>query len=453
MKAKHLIISCLGIILFASAVCAEVSLTVYQRDLVLIRDTREVDLSRGINKISFTDIAPAIYESTLRINPTKNTKGISTVEQSYEYDLADRDRIWKKFLGKHFEFTKDDSLYSGILLNFDDDRIYLELEDQPGSVALVSRSGIEDMTFESLPEGLVLHPEVVWTVNSSRKRSNVEVEISYLADGMTWQADYTAYLRNSDRIQLEGNITLTNSLDMDFQDVSLDMIAGDPHRSYDRRPLGGEDEFGVPGVIPSEKETRFFEYRRYSLPERTDLHASQTKGVPFITVADVSCEKAFFYDGSSSEEEVLVRLTFENLESSGLGIGLPEGDLLLYQFDDDRVQFLGEDHLEASSPGDEVELIIGKAFDLRVDRKRVSHQRISRNRTRDTIEITFVSSRDSNSKITVRERLYGFWEIMESAWGDDPASFRTVHSNKVEFDLEISPGESKTLRYVVEYGY
>ncbi len=433
---------------------AEVSLTVYQRDLVLVRDVRTVDLDKGENKIVFENVAPGIYESTIRITPLGRSSGLKTIEQSYEYDLADQDRIWRKFLGKAFQFTKDDSLYKGTLLRFDEDFIYLEPEDRPGSVSIIERSGLKDMTFDALPEGLVLHPEILWKVKSGKKRSDLKVEVSYLTDGMTWQADYTTLLLSDDRVRLQGNLTLTNSLDMDFEDARVDLIAGDLHRSFDRRELGAEDAFAESAAAKKEEETRFFEYRRYSLPETTTLHANQTKGVQLIGPVDVACENNFFYDGSTGSDEVLIRLTFDNNAKSGLGLALPEGDLLLYKEDEGgKTQFLGEDHLDASSPGDQVELIIGKAFDLRVDRRRMSHQRISRNRTRDTIEIVFASSRTKKSQITVRERLYGFWEIVEAEWGGKPVTHRVEHANKIEFDLELAPQSSDTLRYVVEYGY
>lgn len=444
----------LAAILTAASALADVSLTVYQRDLVLVRDVRTVDLERGRNRIVFNDIAPGINEPTLRIIPRGNPSDLKTVEQSYEYDLADEDRIWSKFLGKSFQFTKDDSLYTGILRNFDDDHIYLEPEGKPGAVAMIGRSGIKDMTFEALPEGLVLRPEVVWVVNSGKKRSHQEVEISYLTGGINWQADYTASISKPDVVRLVGNVTLSNTLDIDFKDARIDLIAGDLHRSFDSRRMGGGDVFSAPDREGKETGARFFEYRHYQLPEATSLHASQTKGVPLIGPVNVACEKNFFYDGSSSEEEVVIRLLINNDEKSGLGIALPEGDLLLYQENDKgTAYFLGEDHLQASSPGDKVELTIGKAFDLRVDRKRVSHQRISRNRTKDNIEIIFGSSRENVSKITVRERLYGFWDIVEAQWNGKPLDYRSTHANQIEFDLELAPGVTDTLRYVVEYGY
>lgn len=453
MKANCVLALGLGMALIAPSLRAKVSLTVYQRNLVLVRDTRTVDLDRGENRVVFDKVAPGIYESSLRIVPLDKSADVKTIEVSYEYDLADRDRIWRKYLNKPFEFTKDDSLYKGRLLSFDDDLVYLEPEGQPGAVALIERSGIKDMTFEALPEGLVLHPEIVWKVKSGKKHQNVKAEISYLSDGMTWQADYAAHLLADDRIRLLGSLTLTNSLDLDFEDARVDLIAGDPHRAYDSKTLYGGDEFSAP--FEEKKDgARFFEYRQYKLPEPASLHASQTKNVPLIGPAEVVSEKGFLYDGSAGDEEVLIRLAFENKVSSGLGVALPEGDLLLYQVDDSGlIQFLGEDRLEASSPGDKVELIIGKAFDLRVDRKRISHQRISRNRTRDTVEIVLGSSREKSSKITVRERLYGFWEIVEATWAGQPIGHRVEDANKIEFDVELAASKSDTLRYVVEYGY
>lgn len=451
---KRIIASCVILILFAAVLQAEISLTVYQRDLVLVRDIRFVDLQQGENRIVFDHVSSGIYEPTIRIVVPKNLSDVKTIEQNYNYDLANEDRIWHKFLGKPFQFTKNDSLYKGILRNFDDEYIYLEPEGKPGAISLVSRSGVENNLFESLPEGLVLRPEIVWRVRSGQNRKGLEVEVSYLTKGITWQADYTALLLNDNRVQLIGNLTLVNSLDISFPDAKIELMAGTPHRSFDARQLYDAGAPEPPQAAAERQGARFFEYRRFQVPEKTTIYAQQSKGIPLIGPIEFQAAKDFFFDGSTGAEELEVRLIFENNKESGLGIALPEGDLLVYQKDDKgRMQFLGEDHLRSSSPGDKVELVVGKAYDLRVDRKRVDHERIARNRTRDVVEITFASSREKPAKITVRERLYGFWEITEASWRGSPVGHRVEEANRVEFDLDLAPNTSGTLRYIVEYGY
>ncbi len=454
LKTRNIFLLSLILALSASLLQAEVNLTVYQRDLVLVRDTRTVNLQKGENRVAFQNIAPGIYQPTLRLSPLRNASDLKTIELNYDYDLASQERIWHKHLGQPFQFTKDDSLYKGVLRSFDDDYIYLEPDGRPGAIALVERSGVKDIVFEALPQGLVLRPEVVWKVHADREMKGVPVEISYLSNGLTWQADYAAQILNDQRLRLQGNLTLTNTLDIDFADARIDLIAGNPHRSFDPVQLSDKDVIGESREKTAESAARFFEYRRYQVPEITSLHASQTKSLPLIGPLEVTAEKGFFYDGSSGAEVVQIRLKFQNNKESGLGVALPDGDLLLYQADGQgHQQFLGEDHLTASSVGDKVELVIGQAFDLRVDRKRMDHQRIARNRTRDVVEIELASSRDQVSKITVRERLYGYWEIVEAAWEGSALQPRVEEANKVEFDVELAPGATKTLRYVVEYGY
>ncbi|MCX6641278.1 MAG: hypothetical protein NTW14_12515 [bacterium] len=452
---KKLTFILLGVAFCALTLHAEVSLTVYQRNIVLVRDLRTIDLNKGENLVKFDHIAPEIFEPTLRITPQGKFDDLKTIEQSYEYDLVDQDRVWKKYLGKPFQFTKDDSLFKGTLLNFDDDHIFFGPEEKPGAVSIISRSGIKDMTFDTLPEGLVTRPEVYWKVKAGKAYKSLKVEVAYLTDGITWLADYTAFFQKDNQIRLSGNLTMTNKLEMDFPDAKVDLIAGDVHRAYDTRTLGGEDTFEeAPAAAQKETATRFFEYRRYQVPDKVELHANQTKSIPLMGPVDVTCTKGFFYDGSTGDEKVWIRLLLDNTPATGLGMALPEGDLLLYQSDKDgSARFLGEDHLKASTPGDKVELVIGQAMDLRVDRKRVSHERISRNRTRDTVEITLSSSRENASGITVRERLYGFWEITEALWAGQSVTRRALDANKVEFDVSLPPGKSQTLRYVVEYGY
>jgi len=454
LKRTIILSALLPALMAAGVLHADVSLTIYQRDLVLVRDARTVDLQKGENSIVFDGVAPGIDQATLRITPLKGASGLKTIEQNYEYDIVNENRVWSKYLGKPFEFTKDDSLYKGILRNFDEDFIYLEPEGKPGAIALIGRSGIEGAVFDAVPEGLALRPQIRWRVTSDAARSGVPVEISYLSKGLTWQAEYAAHLLGNDRLRLEGNLTLSNSLDMDFPEARIELMAGNPHRTGDSRQLSDEEAFESDQAAAKETGEKFYEYRRYEVPGQTSLHASQTKGMPLIGPVEAVAQRSFFFDGSSGAEEVQVRLLFDNSKASGLGIALPEGNLLLYQTDSDgKTQFLGEDQLQASAPGDKIELVMGKAFDLRVDRKRLDHQRIARNRTRDTVEIALSSSRDQAALITVRERLYGYWEIIEATWGGRPITPRVEDSNRIEFDVNLAPGANQTLRYVVEYGY
>ncbi|MBU0520171.1 hypothetical protein KKA00_12970 [bacterium] len=453
MKVNNFLKLSLCLMLFSSAAMADVSLTVYQRDLALIHDTRTISLDKGFNRVAFDNIAPQIQESTLRITARKGS-GLTTISQSYEYDLADQESIWKKHLGKAFSFTKDDSLYEGTLLRLDDDFIYLEPADRPGKVALVDRGGIDDMTFDAIPEGLVLNPEIHWNVTSDKAYKNLEIEISYLAVGITWEADYAAHIIGKGKVELQGNLTLTNDLEMMFADAALVLMAGDLHLAGDRRQITPEDEFGAPQPVMQDQETRFFEYRRIEVPGKMTLHANQSIGLPLIGPVSVAAKTDFFFEGTANTGEVMTRLLFANDKAAGLGLGLPSGKLLLYQTDKDgKSRFLGEDRFEASNPGDKVELLIGKAFDVRADRRRTEHQRIARSRTRDVIEIEFSSSRTETSNLTVRERLYGFWEITEVEWDGKPVDYSVESANKVEFNLELAPNSSATLRYVIEYGY
>jgi len=453
LKVKNFLWFVICFLLLSSTALADVTLTVYQRDLVLIQDTRTVSLDKGINTIILKDVAPMIQEATLRVMPEK-TSGLTTISQSYEYDLADQESIWKKYLGKSFSFTKDDSLYEGTLLRLDKDFIYLAPADRPGRVALVDRSGIEDMTFDSIPEGLVLNPEIHWKVKADRAYSDLKVDISYLSNGITWEADYAANVQGNGKVGLQGNLTLTNDLEMMFEDAKVVLMAGDPHLAGDRLHIVPEDKFGAPDIMKKDKETQFFEYRRIEVPGEITLHAYQTIGLPLIDPVNVDAHTDFFFEGTANTGEVMTRLIFDNTKASGLGVGLPSGKLMLYKEDNDgKSRFLGEDTFASSNPGDNVELLIGKAFDVRAERRRTDHERIARNRTRDTIEIDFSCSRSTAADITVRERLYGFWEITEATWDGNPVEYKADSANKIDFNVKLTPNSSATLRYVVEYGY
>ncbi len=67
----------------------DLSVTVYNPDLALVRDVRQIDLPAGESELRFMDIAASINPATVHFRSLADPGKLNVLEQNYEYDLLD----------------------------------------------------------------------------------------------------------------------------------------------------------------------------------------------------------------------------------------------------------------------------------------------------------------------------------------------------------------------------
>src|SRR5688572_7022882 len=78
----------------------ELALTVYNSNIALVRDVRNITLTRGQSDLHFMDIAATINPATVHFRSLSEPARVSVIEQNYEYDLLEPDKLLKKYVGK-----------------------------------------------------------------------------------------------------------------------------------------------------------------------------------------------------------------------------------------------------------------------------------------------------------------------------------------------------------------
>lgn len=77
-----------------------VAITVYNSNLGLVKDTRTLRLPRGASQLRFMDVAQQINPTTVHIKSTTAPNALEVIEQSYEYDLLNPQKLLDKYVGK-----------------------------------------------------------------------------------------------------------------------------------------------------------------------------------------------------------------------------------------------------------------------------------------------------------------------------------------------------------------
>src|SRR3970282_1708676 len=78
----------------------ELSLTVYNSALALVRDVRNVQLAPGTLDLKFMDIAATVNPATVHFRSLTDPSRVAVLEQNYEYDLLEPDKLLRKYVGR-----------------------------------------------------------------------------------------------------------------------------------------------------------------------------------------------------------------------------------------------------------------------------------------------------------------------------------------------------------------
>lgn len=427
---------------------SDVAITIYNNDLGLVRDTREVQLPQGEVRFEFIDVAAQIRPETVSIVSQNNPNALSVLEQNYEYDLISPQKLMEKYVGRTVRLHNMDpesrlewvdakllSVEGGAVYSVDG-QIYL---GHPGQVVL-----------PKIPENLIAKPTLAMLLDNSA--SNHTVEATYLTRGIGWRADYVLTLNAaSDQMDVTGWVTLNNNSGATYENAKVQLIAGDVNQVPDRelRMPKAAVAFEAAAMRAMPEEEAFAEYHLYTLPRRTTIKENQSKQVQLLAGSNVVVGKRYEYRGNVSyysqqmprleNEKVDVIIAFDNEEDNGLGIPLPAGVMRIYQEDSSgALQFAGEDSIDHTPKDEEIRLLMGQAFDITAERVHTDFQRIGNRVVEAAFEITIKNHKEEDVVVDVVEPMQADWEIRSSShdWTKKDA-FTAVFPLDVEADGEV----------------
>lgn len=499
MKAKHLLFVPL-LMGFAvvvqgqekgSATTGErtsVDVTVYNQNLSLIREERSITLAKGMNNVVIPDIPSTIDGTSVHFLSLTDPNGVKVLEQNYQYDLVHQAKLLEKYLGKEIEFVRFDEAskkeYSvfGTLLatGYAAQPAYGSFISTGGMVAEVNGkielNPVGRLVLPSLPEGLILKPQLEWLV-ASDKAGRQKTEISYLAGQLSWTCNYVALLDKSDTgLDVTGWVTLTNNSGTIFKNAGLKLVAGDVNivrNQFDDMRMAKNMGAVAEASQPQFRQTDLFEYKLYSLQRRTDLNNNETKQIELTSGSNIPSRKVFIYDGfgdqwryyynnysyrsqgSSGQQfntKVGVFVTFKNDEKSGLGIPLPKGKVRVYKRDDEgKEQFVGEDEIDHTAKDEEVKLYLGNAFDIVGERAQKDFKSYAGGHiVEETIEIKVRNHKKDAAEVLVYEHPWRWsqWEILKAS-----TEWEKVDQSTLKFPVRVAKDQEKVVTYTIRYSW
>lgn len=426
-----------------------IQVTVYNEDLAIVKDVREMELPEGEGMVQFREVATRIDPTSVHFESLTDADNTVVLEQNYEYDLVNSSKLLEKFVDREILITqRQGQAFGGKLLSHSNDQ--LVIKDDEDRIQIVAREeNIDRIELEKLPEGLITRPTLVWKTSAATGGKHL-CKVTYMTGGMSWKANYVMVINPDDtQINWDGWVTLDNQSGATYQDAKLKLVAGEvnrvraDNRGYDMLMESQPRLAKVAAAPPQFEEKSFFEYHLYTLGRPTTIKQAQTKQVSLLSAQQVPVDKVFEYDGARNDKSVEVKLEFKNSEERNMGMPLPKGVVRAYKADSDgSLEFIGEDQLDHTPRNEEISIKMGNAFDVVGERNREDHRRLSDRTHEDTYKIVLRNHKKEDIQVKVVEHVHGDWKMMESTHKHIKKDQNTLH-----FLVNV-PAEGETeLRY------
>jgi len=441
---------------------SDLSVTVYNSNLALVRDVRQIRLQSGTFPLRFEDVAASIIPQTVHFRSLTDPAKLNVVEQNYEYDLLDPQKLLQKYVGREVTLVQRETDAGST--KWVETKALL-LSDNSGPVWKIGNEIVTGMTadsyrFPDLPENLYSRPTLVWTLDN-RGAEAQKVEASYLTNNMNWSADYVLTVgRDEKSADLDGWVTLVNNSGVAYRDARLQLVAGEVHRTpqameADRVAL--VKSMAAPAAAPQFQQEAFSEYHLYTLGRRTSIQNNESKQISLLTGTNIPVEKylsvegqTYYYRspqgiGNAIPQPVKVYYRFKNDEKSGLGMPLPAGTVRVYQADSKGgVQFAGEDSINHTPKDESLRIYVGNAFDVVCERKQTDYKKLANNLYELEYEITLRNHKDGPATVEVREPVGGDWEVVNSNY-----KWTKLDASTIGFQIPVDKDGTATLDYRV----
>ena len=342
------------------------------------------------------DIAATVNPATVLFRSLSEPARVSVLEQNYEYDLLEPEKLLRKYVGRDVTLVRTRQV-NGTTEEEEVTARLLSYNTQPVwriNGEIVTGLHADHIRFPELPT--TLYAADIDLDARERRRvapsgggrvscQQAVVERRLRADGCARrQGGRHRWMGDADQWQRHG----ISQCEAAAGRRRAQSRAAEHRQNAGGRPMAPRRELSA---APMAQEA-FSEYHLYTLARKTTINNNETKQVSMLAGTGFPVQKRyvvngnqFYYHngarpGAPIKDSVEVFYQFKNEEKGGLGMPMPAGTVRVYQSDSNGgVQFVGEDRI-AHTPKDEVlNLKIGNAFDVVCERNQVDFQKIAAN--------------------------------------------------------------------------
>lgn len=433
------------LLLGTSAFCS--SLTVYNTGhsgFALVSDKVDVTLNKGENDYQLKNVTDQIIVNSLII---ENKDGVQLIIQDYKPDRSNTGFLLQNSIDKNVFITlREGNSISGKLLFFNSESITIE-ETYQKKITVIMQAQILSIEFPALTIDYTnLKPALFWKLESPKKQSTV-LNYSYLTNGMNWKACYNAvWYEDENKLELNSQVVISNDTQKSFPLSKLKLVAGDVqleeqvyHSYIEENTYAKMDVASMGRGFSQEKLSDF---HLYSLEQKLDLPAMQSRQVQLYPIANISAHKYFLYNTYSDHLNGIIK--FNNTKANGFGEPIPKGIIRLYAPDSEsEKQFIADINIADHAIGEDVELLMGKAFDLEAHTYELDKRRDNRNQVVSAdYKLEIENHSDKDAPVTIQHHLGNLYKVYHEEF-----DYEITENNQIKFNINVKAGSIKTVTW------
>jgi len=446
---KILLMALLALVLAPTSLAAQGSehlrLVVQQNGQSLVDEQRSLSLPKGAGQVVLPNLPTSLEAQTLQVRSKSSPKELKILDLAFDSELLTPSTLLRRYVGKQVTLIlPDGKTRDG---RTQKEAMVLSTEEAPLFLVegRVYSGPVEAVIYPGLPDGLASRPRLSLNVINSGPAKQT-LELTYLAREISWRMDYVLTMNKSaTSALLSGWATILNRSGRDFNNADIELLAGEPRSE---RPMLGR-AYAADTLMVAKTESanseELFEYHLYRLKKPLSIADQQSRQTQLLESATIPISRKLIgranalpsgREADPLKQKLDVVLSFRNSPALGLGSPLPKGVLRAFQEQGETRHFLGEAPLERTAIGSMVELRLGQAFDVNVERVVTDFEKTGKNSYRAAWELRITNAKKEAQKIVLQEQIPGKWKI-----GSVSAKWTKASANVLEFLVDVPHSE------------
>lgn len=403
-------------------------LTIYANGLTLIDEARTLK-GDGSDTVRIEGVASTMIVDSVHLD----TGGAAHVaEFALDSDILSASTLLQRAVGKTIRVVRNHPTTGAEIVEA------AEVLSVKGGLILKIGDRIETsvpgrLVFDEVPDDL--HAEPSLTIRLTEPVTQpMDTRLGYLATGIDWDAVYTVVLNGDhDRMDIEGRAKISNMAGLDLSDARVSLVAGDVARQS-RGPqvkmlMGAARMETMAASAPPEPDRQELSaFHIYHLPGEVSIKDKETRQLRLLGADDVPVKRVLTYRGSPQvfgrvqgfrqPTPVALSVKMEGENENAIDQPLPGGLVRAYVRDGAGVlRFIGEDTIANTPVGNDVELNLGRAFNVTVARTQTDFKQLGDRTTEAAVTLTVKNGGDKAAMVDVFETIPGDWQILEQDQG------------------------------------
>lgn len=398
----------------------DVNITLYPKDLALIKETRKTFLTEGSNKLLIKDIPSAILVDSFIFQMVPPTLPIKVTEYNFQTPHITGADLLQHSIGENVQILPSKLVPTpekGKLLALDGENGVIE---STGRIFVVKKSRI---SFSQLPYTLVSEPLITLKVMNP-KEGDYTFTMGYLAKGFRWDAGYTIVLdATENHLDLNNWINIHNKSGMDVKKGHF-LVAHD-------KEIG--ENF-------------------YNIEKPISISDNAVKNISWFSAQELTPTKSFRIfpknNITQNEEGLVIKpmvetwLSVKNDQANGLGVPLPQGIIRVFQRNAmDALMYVGENKTSFIPIGKALNLRVGSTKEITASMQQTDYRKLGSQVVESGYRVDLKNETEDSKKVTVFQNVTGDWTILRETHPHEE------EEKRLQWTLTLAPQEEVSLRY------